>query len=278
MSWNGQIEQVIKNIGESSNGYKLMHVQEARDNEIMYTRLMFAGIVLGPMSSIMSASSAAFELSENPWMSTIEIVLGFLSGIVVAVIRFGKYDETSNSHKSAAARYASVEGNIRRQLSLNRSDRVLPSSYLEWVERKYEDIFTSAPLIREVTHNNFSETALKNGWPVPNQYSHVIEVNQTDHEENIKTLCDTTCIHIEEDLDSNATSSDGTTSPKENPPSPIIQTSNPPSLHVEVHGRKSKHRHAKRGIKRGDSMSKMPEINTCSDKMFEYEMRRMMGK
>ena len=276
MSWNGQIEQVIKNIGESSNGYKIMHVQEARDNETMYTRLMFAGIVLGPMSSIMAASSAAFELSDNPWMSTIEIMLGFLSGIVVAVIRFGKYDETSNAHKSAAARYASVEGNIRRQLSLNRSDRVAPSSYLDWVERKYEDIFTSAPLIREVTHNNFSEKATKNGWPVPNQYSHVIEINKNDHEENINTLCDTTCIHIKEDLDSN---SEGTTSPKENiPPSPSTPTLSPPPFHVDVHSRKSKHKHAKRGIKRGDSMSKMPEINTCSDKMFEYEMRRMMGK
>jgi hypothetical protein len=270
MSWNGQIEQVIKNIGESSNGYKLMHVQEARDNETMYTRLMVTGIVLGPMSSILSASSAAFELTDNPWMSTIEIILGFLSGIVVAIIRFGKYDETSNAHKSAAARYASVEGNIRRQLSLNRSDRILPASYLEWVERKYEDIFTSAPLIREVTHNNFSETALKNGWSVPNQYSHVIEVNQTDHEENIKTLCDTTCIHIE---DKEIDSSNSSGSPKENPPIVVEQP------HIEIHSRKSKHkRTAKKGIKRSESMSKMPEINICSDKMLEYEMRRMMGK
>ena len=52
-----------------------------------------------------------------------EIILGFLSGVIVAILKYGKYDEVSTANKSAAAKYASLEANVRRQLSLYRSDR-----------------------------------------------------------------------------------------------------------------------------------------------------------
>ena len=48
----------------------------------------------------------------DPTFPIIELVLGFLSGIVVASIKFGRYDEVSNANKTAAARYTSIESNV----------------------------------------------------------------------------------------------------------------------------------------------------------------------
>ena len=59
--WNHKIEGAAKNIGESAKGYKLLHIREAQQANKMYTRLMAAGIVLGPMSSLLAGIKAAID-------------------------------------------------------------------------------------------------------------------------------------------------------------------------------------------------------------------------
>ena len=48
-------------------------------------------------------------------------------------------------------KYNSLENNIKRQLTLDRTDRIKPDHYLKWIEIKFEEINSTAPLI----HKNF---------------------------------------------------------------------------------------------------------------------------
>ncbi len=220
--WNHHIEEVVKDIGESSKAYKTMHNKEARNANDTYNRLMIAGIITGPLSGIISAIGSSINYTP---ITITQIVLGFLSGLFIAILRFGKYDEVSNSNKSAAAKYASLESNIRRQLSLYRKDRFPAVSYLEWTETKYDDLISSAPLLSNHVFEEYSLLAKENNWKIPDQYSDSIDINED----------------IEGDIES---------CKKE-------------SNFVKV--------------TRSNTMSTLPEINSCSDQMLKYEMKRFMN-
>jgi hypothetical protein len=72
-------------------------------------------------------------------------ILSFLSGILITVIKFNKYDEISYSHKTSASRYISLEENIKRQLILYREDRINANEYLTWLSKSFDELFFSAP-------------------------------------------------------------------------------------------------------------------------------------
>ena len=224
--WNHHIEEVVKDIGESSKAYKTMHNKEARNANDTYNRLMLAGIITGPLSGIISAIGSSINYTP---ITITQIVLGFLSGLFIAILRFGKYDEVSNSNKSAAAKYASLESNVRRQLSLYRKDRFPAVSYLEWTETKYGDLISSAPLLSNHTFEEYSLLAKENNWKIPDQYSDSIDINE-DIEGDIESCCK------KEVKDNN-----------------VVK------------------------VTRTNTMSTLPEINSCSDQMLKYEMKRFMN-
>ena len=249
--WNSKLEEAARDIGEAAQGYKHMHISEAQKASKKHHRLMGTGIVIGPLASVLSSVGVALGLENNPIISVFVIVLGFLSGIIVATVKFGKYDEVSNANKSAAARYTSIEANVRRQLGLYRKDRVAAISYMEWLETKYEELLMSAPLLPSSAYQAYSSFAKKKGLTVPDKYDHIININRDYGESKIKDITNKSQINI--------------TVPETNLLAPMSEG----------------HDHSicsdTTPVKRGITMSQIPQLNQCSDKMLEYEMNRLMG-
>tara|TARA_Y100000385_G_scaffold131818_1_gene137091 strand:- start:4074 stop:4886 length:813 start_codon:yes stop_codon:yes gene_type:complete len=260
--WNKNLEEVAKDIGESATAYKIMHISQSQNALATYTYLMLAGIVLGPLSGIVSAIGAALLISDLPLIVISEIVLGFLSGIVVAILKFGKYDEVSISNKTAAAKYASLESNIRRQLCLYRSERLESSSYLEIIESKYNALLDSAPVITHKTFDSYSVNAEKNGLKIPNKYEHNIFITEDYDETMANDIMNVKKISTIEENEEE-----------------IIESRKPEEIVVNLQNSNNENAKMKKLIKinRNNTMVKIPEINSCSDKMLEYEMKRMMG-
>ena len=236
MSWNDDSEDFIKQITDNIKSYKFMHLQQAQQSYSFYRKLTMGGIIIGPMASILSSINQVLNPNQNPIIPIIEILLGFLSGIIVAIIKFGKYDEAMNSNQTVVAKYSSLEANISRQMCLYRENRVPSTNYLEWVETKYGDILNSAPIITKNTYNSFVKNATKNGYTVPNRYDSIITIN------------------------------------KESLPEIIIQPSTEPTIDNNTTNNDNK-----LTTKRNTTMMKLPEINQYSDKMLQYEMKRMFN-
>lgn len=232
--WNDKIEKAAKNIGETSRAYKIMHTEEAQKANKYYNRLMMLGIILGPASGIISGISAALNPEMNPTFPIIELSLGFLSGIIVASIKLGRYDEVSNANKTAAARYTSLESNVRRQLGLNREDRMSPTTYMEWLETKYEELLLSAPLLPPGNYEKYKKMADKEGWLIPEQYDHIISVEEGTRKHQ------------------------------------IIEAHN---INLSPGDENMSIEHSS-GHRRSLTMGNIPEINQFSDQMLKYEMRR----
>ena len=255
-SWNNKSEDVIKQLGENVKSYKIMHLQQAQKACSFYKKLTIAGIVIGPMAGILSAINQIIYPDTNPTIPIIEILLGFLSGIIVAIIKFGKHDEAMNSNQSVAARYTSLESNIRRQMCLYRNNRISAEHYLEWVETKYNEIISSAPLITQTTYNNFVAKSDKNGYTIPNMYESIITINT----ENVPEIV----INMDNEGQSESELEGQGESELEGQGESELEGQGESHQKVTIHK-----------VKRTTTMAKIPEINQYSDKMLQYEMKRM---
>lgn len=248
VEWNDKLEQAAQSIGQAAQAYKHMHIWQAQRATKRHKYLMGLGIIVGPLASVLQSIALALSLENEPEFSVLVIVLGFLSGIIVATVKFGKYDEVSNANKSAAARYTSIEANVRRQLGLYRSDRMPSIAYMDWLETKYEELLLSAPLLSAGIFTKYSEHARSKGLPVPEQYDQLISINKEDERTRVRELSEHTEIIIENDDDK--------------------VSEKPKSLSIT---------RSESTLKRTGAMAKIPEINFASDKMLEYEMNRLMG-
>ena len=259
-NWNDRLEQVAKDIGEKSKSYKIMHLSQAQKTNYTYNQLMILGITLGPLSGIISGIGTLIP-DIDPISPILAILFGFLSGIIVSIIKFGKYDEVSNANKQAAARYTGIESNVRRQLSLYRKDRVHAIEYMKWLENKYEEMFFSAPLLPAEIYDKHALLAKELGWEVPKKYEQTITINKDYETTKIREVMNKQDIEIhviEEDNEANETEANK-------------------DIHLSVSENEDDNSDKAITILRTRKMANFPELNEYSDKALEYELKRMMG-
>ncbi|MFH7416703.1 hypothetical protein, partial [Pseudomonas syringae group genomosp. 7] len=86
---------------------------------LKYNILMYFVICGTTICGILSASIP------DEYASVIQVILTtgtFSMGLASAIIKFSKFEQKALSHKNIAAKFASLEANIRRQLSLDRNE------------------------------------------------------------------------------------------------------------------------------------------------------------
>ena len=150
--WSENIENILKNTCESCKKYKIFNIQNSEKSIYMYNILMYTLIFLGPISGILSSISSS-EPDKAKIIQIFITIFSFISGVLSAVLKFSKLEEKSTLYKSIANKYASLEGNIVRQLSLEKNDRVNAGEYLEWISSSYETLFANTPNIIVSEHH-----------------------------------------------------------------------------------------------------------------------------
>ena len=168
--WNDVIEQTIKEIGDTCQGYKWMHISLAQDMTNRYTVLIFLAIVIPPIGSLLGTISTVVE---NDALIVLQIICGFLGGILATIVKYGKFQNRSLEHKSASAKYASLESNIRRQLTLYRTDRVNAGKYFTWISSSFDDLFTGSPILPVTVYKKWEKIS---NLPIPKE-SPIVTVN-----------------------------------------------------------------------------------------------------
>ena len=145
--WNSKIEDAINLIRKQCLLYKKMHTEVSLNNTNKYSFFMISAIVTTPLSGVVTAIGTIIcrELIDLQIYAITSTVLSFISGILITIIKFNKYDEISYSHKTAAARYISLEENIKRQLLLYKEDRINAHEYLNWISKSFDDLYISSP-------------------------------------------------------------------------------------------------------------------------------------
>ena len=275
VSWNHNIEQNVKEIGEKSKGYKIMHIQEARKISQLYRRLMYAGIALGPLSGLLSGIGSILNPLAPVKFPIAAACVAFISGIVVAITKYGKFEEKSSHHKIAASKYTGLESNVRRQLVLCRSDRVNAGQYLEYVGSNFDDLFLASPLVAKGIYDNYVIVAKKNGIAVPDEYGITIRVDEMYQENKLNELKNVSAINVNKSSKS-VLEEEKVELKIEEPGKPLkSKTPSPESTQRRNIGEETFK--GNKEIKRTGTLAHFPELNKYSDGRMEYEMQRMMG-
>jgi hypothetical protein len=162
-TWNDNLESMVKNIGEMSKIYKMMHVHTAQRCNNMYNRYMYLSICIGPMTGLLSSVSPMFDEDTIKYVNITITFLSFFSGILATIIKFGKFDEECSANKLAASRYTTLESNVNRQLSLYRKDRISAKEYVEWLTKSYDELFLASPLVPQEISKIYIDKADKEG-------------------------------------------------------------------------------------------------------------------
>ena len=161
--WNKRIEKVIKKVEKQSKNYKDMHEEFAYTLYQKYNNYMLLSIITSPFAGVISVIGMFIFTEENAYIVTItSTLLSVVSGIFISMVKFGKFDELSNSHKIAAARYLSLENNIKRQLSLYKNDRISSEQYLNWMTTTFDELITISPILPKNIHDRYYEK-IENG-------------------------------------------------------------------------------------------------------------------
>ena len=263
VNWTNIMEKNVKEIGEKAKGYKIMHIQQAHKVSKKYKCLMYLGICLGPLSALLSGIGATLNPDAPAKFPIASACAGFIAGIVVAITKFGKFEEKSSHHKIAASKYTSLESNIRRQLMLCRNNRVNAAKYIEWIGNSFDDLFMASPLIARKIYTKYVKIATRNGISIPDEYNLTIDINKQYQIQKLNEMKDITTIEINESNSDNEETNNKTDDVKID----IIKTQ--PNENTTFKGSTK--------IKRTDTLSNFPELNEFSDGRMGYEMRRMMG-
>jgi hypothetical protein len=147
--WNKKIEKVVIDIGNKSFKYKSLHLKVAQDSYNKYSLYMSTVIILSPLAGTIGALGAFINI-ESYIFSITSSLISFICGILVSMIKFGKYDQMSNAHKTATARYISLGNNVKRQLSLYKDDRIPANEYLDWLTHSFDELYISSPLLTNI--------------------------------------------------------------------------------------------------------------------------------
>lgn len=177
--WNENIEKMITDIGNSCKGYKFMCILSSSRESKKYDILMYSLLTITPLSGTFSAISISFP-EQTVILQILITFFAMLAGLFTAIVKFSKFDQKATAHKNIATKYASLENNIRRQLSLSRSSRVNCSKYLEWVTTSFDDLFGSTPLIPDDIYTEWTGIAMQNNISVPKELTTVITDKHID--------------------------------------------------------------------------------------------------
>lgn len=114
---------------------------------------MYLSIILGPASGLISGIEAIIEPeTQYIYLPITSCFIGFIAGIIIAITKFGSFEERISEHKRSASKYISIKNNINRQLALTASERIAPKEYLEWLGNSVDELFSVSPLLPKVAY------------------------------------------------------------------------------------------------------------------------------
>jgi len=231
-------------IGEKSKLYKKMHLDNSYKLSHIYDMFSYMGIAIGPISGLISGINSFIHPEDHILLPIIASIFAFVSGILVAITKFGKYEERSYNHKLAASKYTSLESNVRRHLLIINTDNNI-LKYIEWLGNSFDNLFLASPLIEKRIHYKY-----KKGCIDETEYN-TVSINKEYQDQKLQEILNMTPVNNPRSLNNN-----------------------------DEKDARERHYSSFNGndiVKRSEFLSHFVDINLFSDGRMDYEMSRMLN-
>lgn len=186
--WSDKSEEMVKNIGDLSLGYKNMYTRASK----YYGKIHFVLIILLYLTTGVGNILNIYNITNSiKYYNSLVLVLSFIELIAIVCINQGNLRDMSINYRNFASKYANIVSNIRRQLLLERADREIMSDYTSWIAKSYDDLFEMAPPLDMWIVDEYKIKADKRNLPVPELVSQPSAVNIIKEEKDV-------VIHVKE--------------------------------------------------------------------------------
>lgn len=166
VQWNPKILIQLKKLGEKSMGFKWMHDQESlhyiKLNKI-FTRLEVILLVcLGLITAnefITFLSNSGINNSKSGILivSSIQLFLIFIFGIVKNLRDTGNYPNKIHSHRYDSMKFSEISTDIINQFAIPILERDNSTNFLQQKTKEYNELRFTMPPIRPITINKYIE-------------------------------------------------------------------------------------------------------------------------
>ena len=146
LRWDSSFEKIILNFRKKISKLKNIHISLSKSKHNSYSNLMLSIIIIAPSTGLISGVGSVYKHYENLFLLSSSF-LNILSGIILSIVKFNKYDELSSEHKNSAMRYTYLEHNIEQQLALPKTDRIEAVKYINYLNDEFSLIYTSSPFV-----------------------------------------------------------------------------------------------------------------------------------
>lgn len=185
--WSDENEKILKEIGESCNIYKLMHLEASKKAGRKYSINMYVSAVLTAIAGLLSSINTR-DCEGTDVFSIIIAVISFIVGTLILVIKRTNWEEKKNSHKNFSNDYAKIGSIAVLQLSSTRKNRANVMRVLNWVFSEYERLSHTIADISGDIQEKWEKIAKEKGLTIFTELSpikiRIEEVN--DAKENVE--------------------------------------------------------------------------------------------
>src|SRR5690606_39206849 len=105
--WSSDIENSIKNIGESCRAYKWMNFTASTRASKKHDYNIYIGGVLTSISAVLSTINTT-NCDNTDSLSIIVTILSFLIGTMLVIIKKSRHEEKAISYKAVGSKYSSL--------------------------------------------------------------------------------------------------------------------------------------------------------------------------
>ena len=148
-SWNSEIENIVKTIGEQAAGYQWMHLQAADFLGKVSTYLTILYIVVNSLAGVILSTTLIAQLVE-PWIYIpvgISAVINIVLTILAAAIKMLDLEDRVAKHKTAMSNFSYLYFDTRKELSFYRRNRKYGPQYLDLVAQRFDFYVLAGPEI-----------------------------------------------------------------------------------------------------------------------------------
>lgn len=158
--WSENIEEILIQQQNKCAAYKWLHEADCNILSKRNKFLSITTIMIVSFSATVSTITADIGNKESKLIMYIQIIYPiflYLSAIISSLQQFLNYEKEAEKHRTSSIRYTALYNNIKRMLTLEPEQRQHVYNYFTWVNKEYDNIFTSSPSILSSTVNIFEK-------------------------------------------------------------------------------------------------------------------------
>ena len=144
--WHVQHEKILKEWGESSSCYRLMHFRAFQNNKKWSMGFTLPVIIISTITGTANFAQATFPKS---WVAFVPSVIGafnLFAAIMTTVAQFLKVTELMESHRVTSIQYGKLARKIRLELTLPSSERTQHGdNMVEICRSEYDRLIEQSP-------------------------------------------------------------------------------------------------------------------------------------